>query len=183
MRKDIRTSLFKKTYGKGFSHPRRMLQRFNLESPKGKPRFYTELDYEWRVQPSYLTLTNSEKGYKFYADFNVEDLTLPPNVYCNSEHTGLTLNTERFNSLIGHEKELFRFVKKMSKAGDYTKNETKEKCFTQFFEDKAEAYKMLKQIMKDAKHRQQRDKLYETLKKRKILKFPRCFFVYDAWHT
>jgi len=182
---DICTRLLDEVCSKGFPQPRRMLQEFNHEAPQGKSRFYAEIGYDWKAQPSHLILTDGKRGFRFYTSADLYDVcqTLPPNVYCLPEYMGFSLALERYRSTLGHEGKLFSFMKKLSLAGDYTRHETRDKCFRRFFEDKAEAYKMLKQMLKDADHRKRRDELYERFEKRKLLEFQGGFFVHTFQNT
>ena len=103
---------------------------------------------------------------------------LPPNVYCMPERTRLTLDLARFKQVSAEVEQFFVFAKELNEASYYTRDRTVWECFKKYFEDKSEAYKLLRKMQRDAEHRRRRDELYERLDREEVLKCNREFIVY-----
>jgi len=187
----VRTALLRAACREGFENAWRMLETFNRKAPCGKPRFYSEpYDHtfqspaaEWRINGAYITLTDGEAAFKFYASSQLESevLRLPLNVYRQSTSTGFAMTPKHLKAVIGNEGEFFEFVGELDRTGNYVSEYRKRECYEKFFEDRKKAYEMLKGLNGDANRRIRRDELFRTLKNRRILEFSNGFFVHDGW--
>jgi len=187
----VRTALLRTVCREGFEKTWRILKAFNHEAPCGKPRFYSEPrdntfrtpTIEWKVNNAYITLTDGDVAFRFYASSQLksEVLRLPLNVYCQPTSIGFTLTPKHLKAIIGNKGEFFEFVEMLEQTGDYVSEYRKRECYKKFFEDRKKAYEMLKTLNGDANRRIRRDELFRTLKNRRILEFSKGFFVHDGW--
>jgi len=184
---DAKTGLLEKCYAEGSEPAREMLQRFLQHAPRGRPRLYAKADatFEWRTDTHRIVMTDGEAGFEFYTyyDLNAEQLGLPINVYCEPTYTTFSLGMDHYRKIIGHEEEFFNFIKNLHKARGHILKSTLEKCYSLYFQDKAEAFTMLKEITARAAYRERRDALFSKLKRDGFLQVQGGLFIWSGWHT
>ena len=98
----------------------------------------------------------------------LENLNLPVNVYCRPSSTIFTLTVDRFKTAVENAEEFFDFIKELKRIYGFVSDKRRMECFIKFFEDRKQAYEMLKALSKDAGRRIRRE-------------FSEGFFVYNEW--
>jgi len=185
----VRTALLKAAWRVNFEKAWSMLETFSREAPRGRPRFYFDLNsYEgsfinWSADGNHMVLTDGESAFRFNLSSSriSEALRLPLNVYCLPSSTGFTLTAKYFKTAIENVEDFFEFVKELNRIGNFVSGERTSKCFVKFFEDREKAYEILKTLNRDADRRIRREEIFETLKHRRIIEFSEGFFVHDGW--
>jgi len=177
LREEVKTKLLEEAVSEGIEKAGATLQAYIRDAPNGKPRFYreyTQSDY------FHIHLTGGQACLEFSFTGDVEPFArrLPPNVYCECERAGFTLNLKRFRQASAEIEEFFSFAVRLKKASPYVARRTYKNCFEEYFRDKNEAYRLLAKIEKDAGHRAEREQLYERLKREKALACKGGFLVY-----
>ena len=123
---------------------------------------------------------------RFYisADINTISPQLHNNVYRSCIiYTDLTLTPERYQIVLGHEKEFFAFVEEPIRYTSYVRGDTCSVCYRAFFEDTQQTYKLLKTIGGKVGGRECRDQLFQTLERKGYLEFSLGLFVRSGWST
>ena len=187
--KFAKTALLREAVDHGFARAWRRLEEFKAEAPNGKPRFYSSPRYmlsgqcepEWKADEDYVTITDGSSAFKFTLSrgFKVD---LPLNVYCNPEGSRrYSLTPQTFKLAAEHISEFFPFIKELCEAEYYITRPRGELCFKKFFEDREEAYKLLREIRRDVARRRRRDEIFDTLRAKDILEFKAGFLVHNPF--
>jgi len=185
----VRTALLRTACRENLEKAWRMLEAFSRMAPRGKPRFYFDLNsYEdllidWTADESHVVLTDGESAFRFnLSSTRISEASgLPLNVYCRPSSTGFTLTAEYFKAAMENTEDFFEFVKELNRIDGFVSDDRRRRCFVKFFEDRKQAYEMLRLLSGDADRRIRREEIFRTLKKRGILEFSGGFFVYDSW--
>ena len=185
----VRTALLRAACRENFEKAWNMLGAFSREAPRGKPRFYFDLNsYEdlfinWTADGDHMVLTDGESAFRFNLSSTriSEASRLPLNVYCLPSSTGFTLTAKYFKTAMENVEDFFEFVKELKRIGGFVSDERMRRCFVKFFEDRKLAYEMLRTLNRDADRRIRREEIFRTLKNRRILEFSEGFFVHDGW--
>ena len=185
----VKTALLKEACKGGFEKSWGMLEKFNREAPCGKPRFYADLNsyngtfIDWTADGTHVVLTDGELAFRFNLSSSriSEALRLPLNVYCLPSSTSFTLTAKYFKTVMENAEEFFGFVKELKCIGGFVSGERTRKCFIEFFEDRKQAYEMLRLMSGDADRRIRREEIFAKLENEKILEFSEGFFVHGSW--
>jgi len=185
--KDVKTALLEKCYAEGSKPAREMLQKFLQHAPRGRPKFYakTIIKFGSEIDTRRIVMTDGETGFEFYAytSLSVGQLGLPINVYCKPTCTTFSIGIDHYRKIIGHEVEFFNFIKNLCKARGRVLNRTLNKCYSLYFQDKAKAFAMLKEITARVAYRERRDALFDKLKRDGFLQVRGGFFIWSGWRT
>ena len=180
----VKTALLETACKEGFEKAWSLLEKFNREAPRGKPRFYANLNvFDLTADGRFVVLTDGKSAFKFSLSPSQmpENLNLPVNVYCRPSSTIFTLTVDRFKTAVENAEEFFDFIKELKRIYGFVSDKRRMECFIKFFEDRKQAYEMLKALSKDAGRRIRRDEIYRTLVEKKVLEFSEGFFVYNEW--
>ena len=180
----VRTALLKTACREGFEKAWSVLETFNREAPRGKPRFYANLDvFDLTADGSHVVLTDGKSAFKFSLSPSQmpEALRLLLNVYCPPSLTCFTLTAERLKTAMENMDEFFGFIKELERICGFVSDRRRMECFIKFFEDRKQAYEMLRALSRDANRRIRREEIFRTLVKRGVLEFSEGFFVHYGW--
>ena len=187
----VKTALLKEACKGGFEKPWGMLEKFNREAPCGKPRFYADLNsyngtfIDWTADGTHVVLTDGESAFRFNLTSSriLKTSRLPLNVYRFPSSTRFTLTANRYKIATENMEEFFLFVKDLERIDGFVSNERRKKCFAEFFEDRKQAYEMLRLMSGDADRRIRREEIFAKLENKKILEFSGGFFVHGGWRN
>ena len=179
----VKTVLLETACKEGFEKAWSLLEKFNREAPRGKPRFYANLNvFDLTADGRFVVLTDGKSAFEFsLSPLMPENLNLPLNVYCRPSSIIFTLTVDRFKTAVENAEEFFGFIKELKRIYGFVSDKRRMECFIKFFEDRKQAYEMLKALSKDAGRRIRRDEIYRTLVEKKVLEFSEGFFVYNEW--
>ena len=183
---NARRDLIHQACEKGFKMAQLELERYRHFTPTDTPKFYAETGYSKQLDRRVVSLVSTEKTLRFYvaADMNTTISQLPCNVYrfC-TVYTGFSLTEEKYQKVLGKEKEFFVFIEELDRFVNYVRGDACNVCYTKYFENPDQAYGLLGEIRDKVSSRESRDKLFQTLERNSLLEFSLGLFVRSGWFT
>ena len=178
----VREHVLETVFEKGFEKGWCLVKKLEAEAPRGKPRFYVKANWDMKPDEHHVDITDGEKCFRFWTEFNAAKIGLPPNLYTEYTYTGFGLTKKMYDEASGCLREFFAFTEKLNNASEFISSTRAEEALQTFFSDRQKAYEMLARIEVDASRRKRRNKLYERLENEGVLKFSEGYIIH-TWRS
>lgn len=164
--KYVRKQVLQTACEKGFAEAWRTVEAYRAQAPHG-PRFYMSPN-TWCI-----TFTDGSVGFEFSTDFDVKSLSLPVNVYVDTNPYSFYMNLSMYRKAESHLESFWKFMKRLDRCYDHLLTRRKNKIIEAFFsssvEGEDEAFALLKDAEKDVTHKIEREEAFEDLRRREVV--------------
>jgi hypothetical protein len=171
---EIKTGLLERALNEGLASAWKSLSIYIENAPNGKPRYYKRQNSDLRVD-----LTDGLTGVSFYFDDDLKDTVskLPVNVYCETKGVHfLNLDLSLYTQASAQIEDFFRFACRVAEISDYMSSGRGRLCMRTYFSNRAEAYRLLAEMERDAAWRREREALWDTLEREQVVRCAHGFF-------
>jgi len=160
---EVKTKLLELAFNEGPTSAWKTLGIYVENAPNGKPRFYRPQYGNHRVD-----LTDGSTGVSFYLcnDLRGAVSRLPVNVYCETKGIRrFELNLNLYTQASAQIDDFFKFTCRIADVSHYATISRVERCMRTYFSNRAEAYKLLAEMERDAVRRRERDAFWNRLER------------------
>jgi hypothetical protein len=174
----VRQKLLGQASLEGLTSAWKTLSTYIENAPDGSPRFYKRQNSDLRVD-----LTDGLTGVSFYFHDDLKDTVskLPVNVYCETREARLLdLNLSLYTQASAQIEDFFRLACRIAKVSLHTTINRIERCMQTYFTNRAEAYRLLAEMERDAAWRREREALWDTLKRERVVRCAHGFIVINC---
>jgi len=175
---DVKTELLERAFNEGQASAWKSLSIYIENAPNGKPRFYKRQNSDLRVD-----LTDGLAGVNFYFNDDLKDTVseLPVNVYCKTKGVHfLNLDLSLYTQASAQIEDFLRFACRVAEISDYMSSGRGRLCMRTYFSNRAEAYRLLAEMERDAAWRREREALWDTLEREQVVRCAHGFFFINS---
>jgi hypothetical protein len=157
----VRQKLLEQASLEGLTSAWKTLSVYIKDAPDGSPRFYRS-EYSNHV----MDLVDGLTGVSLFCnDLEGVISKLPLNVYCETKGVPrFRLNPNFYVQASAQIEDFFKFVCKVARFSRHAAYARSERCMQTYFSNRAEAYRLLAQMERDATWREERDAFWSRLR-------------------
>jgi hypothetical protein len=172
----VKEELLSQAALKGLESARQVLDTYLRNAPNGKPRFYKSRDSLG------VDLTDGLVGMRFWTSNDLEEVVsqLPENVYCEVENLHFNLNSALYAEISTQIEDFFKFASRLAAALPFLTYRRCRNCLKMYFSERSEAYRLLKEIDRDAAWRKARVAFWKRLDDEEVVEYAKGLIVSDG---